>query len=207
MAYKRIYLIRHGRTVGNEEKRYTGIRTDEGLSESGLAEAELARKRICGITGPVIRPDRVVSGSMKRAAETASVLFPGHKAEVMEDLTEMDLGFFEGKTYKELSGEEFYQRWIDSNGTLDIPGGEKRQDFIERSNGAFLHVLGDMEISETIAVVCHGGNIMAVMSELFGGDFYDYLTVNLCGFCLDLETDNAGIHPLSYHKFDPWDNN
>ena len=32
----KVYLIRHGMTKGNEEKRYVGGRTDEHISREGM---------------------------------------------------------------------------------------------------------------------------------------------------------------------------
>ena len=40
----KIYLIRHGETMGNREKRYIG-RTDESLTKE--AEQELEAKKMC----------------------------------------------------------------------------------------------------------------------------------------------------------------
>ena len=37
-----IYLVRHGKTKGNEEHRYVG-RTDEALSEAGIREKNFKR--------------------------------------------------------------------------------------------------------------------------------------------------------------------
>lgn len=48
---------------------------------------------------------------------------------IIEELSECDFGEFENKNYKELSGNQDYQRWIDSNGTLPFPGGESREAF------------------------------------------------------------------------------
>ena len=36
----KIYLIRHGMTAGNREKRYVGCHTDEDLCEEGIAQIQ-----------------------------------------------------------------------------------------------------------------------------------------------------------------------
>ncbi len=204
MAHKKVILIRHGRTKGNEEKRYIGRRSDEALSDKGIAEAESAASIIAKLTGGI--PDRICTGPLRRTGQTAEILFPASGSMLIDDLTETDFGEFEGKNYRELNGNENYQKWIDSGGSMDIPGGEAKKVFIERSFRAFKKALGDTAEDETVAIVCHGGNIMAVMMRLAGGDFYDYMTGNLCGYMLETETDNERIDLISYHKFDAGDN-
>ena len=65
----RVYLIRHGQTKGNLEKRYVGS-TDESLTREGAKG--LLEKR--GRYSPV---EMVFASPMKRCLETAEILFPG----------------------------------------------------------------------------------------------------------------------------------
>lgn len=204
MAHKKVILIRHGRTKGNEEKRYIGRRNDETLSDKGIDEAKRAALRITEQIGGI--PDRICTGPLRRTMQTAEMLFPESGQILVYDLTETEFGVFEGKNYQELNGDEDYQKWIDSGGNLDIPGGESRAVFIGRSFRAFKEALGDPAKDETVAIICHGGNVMAVMMRLTGGDFYDYMTGNLSGYKLELETDNERIDLIAYHKFDAGDN-
>ncbi len=194
MAHKTVYLIRHAATDGNAEGRYIG-RTDEPLTPSPWVTCPAAAPKV----------HRVASSPMKRAVQTAELLFGGMELTKIGELKEIDFGCFEGKNHTELNGDPAYQAWIDGNGTSDIPGGERRSDFVQRSYLGFLKALGDPQKNETIAVVCHGGNIMAVLSTLTGKDYYDFQTGNLNGYCLDLEIDDEGIHDLTYTRFAPWD--
>ncbi len=227
MAHKTVYLIRHAATDGNAEGRYIG-RTDEPLAGGGgplgtglgvhFAEDHhlvCRRKENEPLTpSPKVHPQpqtrrpkvhRVAASPMKRAVQTAQILFGGMELTKIEELREIDFGYFEGKNHKELNGAPVYQAWIDSNGQADIPGGERRSDFVQRSYAGFIKALGDPQKDETIAIVCHGGNIMAVLSTLTGKDYYDFQTGNLSGYCLDLETDDEGIHDLTYTRIAPWD--
>ena len=75
-VYLRIWLIRHGATLGNKAGRYIGI-TDEGLSEEGktaLLQADYPY------------PSRLYASPMKRCLETAGILFPGKPVQVIPDL-------------------------------------------------------------------------------------------------------------------------
>lgn len=141
MAHKKVYLIRHGKTLGNAEKRYVGRRTDEELSEEGIKDINEMLGSISKLIAD--RVDRVCSSPMKRAVQTAEILFGDYVPETIDNLVEIDFGVFEGKNYEELNGDEIYQKWIDSNGTMDIPDGESRENFISRSYEGFCEALGD----------------------------------------------------------------
>ena len=93
-----------------------------------------------------------------------------------------------------------YQEWIDSGGTMPFPGGESREGFNERSFTGFLRALGDPDREETIVVVCHGGNIMAILSRLTGEDYYTFMTKSLDGYRLELETDDEGITVHTFRR-------
>ena len=204
MAHKTVYLIRHGRTPGNAEKRYIGKRTDEELSDTGVELAKEMRDKIHLLVRE--RPSRFVSSPMKRAVQTANILFDCPELTTIDELMEMDFGYFEGKNYQELNGDKLYQEWIDSNGEMDIPGSEGMEAFFRRSNEGLEKALGDRKKDEVIGIICHGGNIMAIMSSFAGENYYYYMTDNLLGYCLELETDDEGIHFISYRKLGTGDN-
>ncbi len=199
MAHKILYLIRHGQTPGNAEKRYIGRRTDESLTEEGVRMAEETAR--CLAAEPGCGSFRLCAGPMKRTQETAAILSDA-EIEVIAQLTEIDFGDFEGKNYEELRDDPRYQAWIDANGDLPFPHGEDRESFIERSWTGFLEALGDPHRDETIVTVCHGGNIMAILSRLTGEDYYAFMTKPLAGYRLELETEDAGITDHTYRLFD-----
>ena len=210
MAKKTVYLIRHAASPGNAEKKYIGRKTDEELSETGFASATAFRDRLQKHASKnadcqaCMDPDRVISSPMRRAVQTAEILFDGIHPALIDELAEMDFGCFESKNYHDLNGDPIYQAWIDSGGTMEIPEGESMESFSARSYDGFLKALGDPDRDETIAIVCHGGNIMAILSHLTGGDFYDYMTDNLSGYRLELETSDEGIVVISHHKLGDW---
>lgn len=119
-------LIRHGKTPSNREHRYLGV-TEEALSGEGRKQLEiLAEKDILKKTWLLfISP-------MLRCQESAGILFPGRKAYPIEEWREMNFGAYEGKNYEDLKNDSYYQKWIDSNGTLPFPEGESQQEYIKR---------------------------------------------------------------------------
>ena len=175
----RIRLIRHGKTPGNEEKRYIG-RTDESLSENG--RSELAGKKYPA-------PALLFSSPMKRCLESCECLWPGRKPVVIPPLREIDFGLFEGKNYQELNGNAAYQAWIDSGGTMSFPEGEDRAAFQARGLSGFRQAIDQIrrEGVTDAAMVVHGGIIMGILLEACGGNYYDYMIPNGEGYLLTLD--------------------
>lgn len=187
-----IVMIRHGAAKSNLEHRYLG-KTDEGLCEKG--REELLQYQREQYYPPV---DHLFVSPMKRCIQTAEILYPNRQPVLVEEWTEMDFGAFEGKNYRELSGDTRYQAWIDCGGTCPFPEGESREAFILRCEKGFQRMLdcireterrqkGD-KLQETLGMIVHGGTIMALLSRYGGGDYFDYQAANargyLCtGFC------------------------
>lgn len=205
-----VYLVRHAQTDENKRGAYIGALSDVALSEKGTEQIMAAKEEYTELMG---YPKTVYSSPMVRCTDTALGLWPDCNVKIVDNLKEMNFGKFEGMTYRELNGNPEYQRWIDSGGKTAFPGGEYRDGFIVRTMSAFRQVLRDysdnegtyIEInSETvknhneIVIVCHGGTIMAVMSSIFSGDYYDYQVNNLCGYKLEVEQDGKNIYGKSY---------
>lgn len=154
---KKVYLIRHGRTALQAEKRYQGI-TDAPLSAEGRAELTRAK----------IRPARVYVSPLCRARETASILFPQADQVVVPDLHEMDFGAFEGRNYMEMENDPDYRAWVDGLCLDPCPGGESRDQYCDRVCRAFGEVLSlaEKEGDDPVVIVAHGGTQMALLDRL-----------------------------------------
>ena len=194
---RRCILLRHGRTRGNEESRYTGCRTDEGLSGAGRREAMERRDEL----ERLIPSDAMLfSGPMRRVTETAEILFGDRQIMLLDEMRETDFGDLEGKNFEELKDDPAYCAWVDSGGTLPFPGGEGREETEQRSLKGLYEALRLCPEDRPLCIICHGGNIMALMSRLTGGDFYDFQTGNLTGYDLRLSVDGERIVVVSYHR-------
>ena len=194
---KRCILIRHAKTGGNESGKFMGCRTDEALSDAGRAEAYAINEKISGITGELFS---LYVSPLIRAKETARILFGTKDQTEVEDLKEIDCGILDGHTHAELDKDPRYQAWIDSGGRDRIPGGESMDDLIRRSMAGFEQVIRLTPDDDDIVIVCHGGNIMSVMSTLAGNDFYVNICPNLDGYVLELEISDERIDLLSYDR-------
>ena len=113
-----IYLLRHGLTQENLEKRYQG-RRDVPLCPQGLAQLRRAD----------FAPKTVMITSLQRTRQTAEVLFPDAELVVADGLKEMDFGVFEGRNYREMEHDPQYRAWMGSaqDGT---PNGPKLHSII-----------------------------------------------------------------------------
>lgn len=179
----KILMIRHGKTYGNTLGRYIGT-TDEHLLESET-EALLQIQPIpveCVFTSPMIR-----------CLETADLMFPGQTRMVIDGFRECDFGEFENKNYQELSENEAYQQWIDSEGTLGFPGGESMVEFKQRCLAAFDEMIAVCikEELENVAMVVHGGTIMSIL-DAYGfprAEYYAWQVKNAEGYKIRMQLE------------------
>lgn len=92
-----LYIIRHGKTVWNQENRLQGSTDIELLEESRKLAAEAA------VRYENIHFDKVYTSPLKRAYETGCILKGNRNIPVQKDerLRELSFGILEGKTYEE----------------------------------------------------------------------------------------------------------
>ncbi len=182
----KIIFIRHAATPGNAEKRYIG-RTDEPLSNAGIEDL---------LKHEYPNADLIFASPMKRCIQTAKLIYKDKEIITENDFRECDFGKFEGKNYIELTDDQDYQAWIDSNGTLPFPGGESNSDFKNRCINAFEKTIKSVSKENlTVAYVVHGGTIMSIL-EYFSepkSSFYDWHVENGNGY-LGILTDNKHLH-------------
>lgn len=100
---------------------------------------------------------KIYSSDLKRAYQTASLLYPGQEIEQTPLLREINFGDFEGATWPELekSQPKFYSSYMDNWLNERFPNGESTLDLIERVKV----FLGEAEIEETSVIFCHAGTI------------------------------------------------
>ncbi len=99
-----IYLLRHGQTEYNAQKRYQGQR-DIPLSPEGAAQLRRAD----------FDPDVVYVSTLQRTSQTARILFPEAKLVPVDGLKEMCFGSFEGRNFIEMEKDPEYQAWVKAN--------------------------------------------------------------------------------------------
>ncbi len=118
-----LLLIRHGRTVWNEQGRYQG-RSDPPLSPAGAAEATALAQALAGT-----RLARVLASPLRRATETARLIVAsqreGLELRIEPRLIEIGFGDWEGLTQTEVKARwpELLRRWKHDPAGMCFPGG------------------------------------------------------------------------------------
>ena len=108
VKYYKLHLIRHGLTAGNLQGLYIGSGSDLPLCDEGRAQLKTLKK---DFDYPVV--PLVFTSPMKRATETAEILFPGVRQIELDDLREMAFGKFEGRAVQELVKDPEFAQWMD----------------------------------------------------------------------------------------------
>ena len=173
-----VYLLRHGLTAYNAEKRYQGQR-DIPLSAAGLAQLRRAD----------IDPKVVYISTLQRTEQTARVLFPEAKLIAVDGLKEMNFGSFEGRNYVEMEHDPDYLAWVAANCESRCPDGERKEQFSQRICTAFA-ALVDQALTDgepMLVILAHGGTQMAALERfaLPHRDYYEWCGPNAGGFVLD----------------------
>ncbi len=194
---KIIYLIRHGETTSNVEKRIQG--SDEILTERGRAQAELLAKRLSNY--PI---ERIVTSTAHRAQETAAPLAAIH------GLTPTCSSLFVERQHptriigKHVDDPEVRAIHTEGRNHFHDPDfvygdGEHFARFKERVLRAHNEILN---MSEThIAVIAHGVfNSMFLAISQRG----DALTSHELESCFNFRITNTGIGILHYGERRGW---
>lgn len=200
-----VILLRHGQTAGNLAGRYIG-RTDEPLCPEGI----LRVRQMGAFPGIAC----VFASPMRRASQTAAILFPNAEQVVYDDLREMDFGDFEGRSADEMETDEAYRKWVDGGCLGACPNGESTAEFSSRICTAFDKIIRkaimtrnssgnstgnekDRYGGDCVVVVAHGGTIMAVMQKFArpSRDYFDWHVKNGSGWRASLDENKWETDP------------
>lgn len=152
----RIYLIRHGKTLANEQHLYCGS-TDLPLSPAGREALAALHYDISNV--------RFCTSGMLRTEQTLEILFGKVPHEICPELREIDFGAFEMHSYDQLKEDPRYLNWITGdNDRNEPPGGESGEAMRSRVLTAFAALTA--EERDTV-VITHGGVIAAIMENRF----------------------------------------
>lgn len=159
-----IYLVRHGATDWNIDKRAQGT-ADIALNEKGEMQAlhtaeELAKTPV----------DAVYTSDLQRASYTAEAIAKVHGLEVVKEprFREIDQGEWTGLTVDQIR-EGWPDKWGPARHYSERPGGESPQQVRARALAALKDVV-EKHPDEHVVIVSHGGTIRWVSAEALGYD-------------------------------------
>ncbi len=167
MAQRHLYILRHGQTDYNLNRKIQGRGINAPLNETGRWQAsrvaEVLREK------PL---ERLYSSGMDRAIQTADVIAQviGLQNTPYSELDEMDFGRLEGLDYndEQVELQWMLQEWSKGNGDARATGGESAVEVFERANTKFQELLASAGPNESLAFVLHGRLIRILMSQWMG---------------------------------------
>lgn len=160
-----VYLVRHGETQWNAERRIQG-QSDSPLTEKGKQQAQQVAERVkaLGIT-------HIIASDLGRTRQTAEIIAGVCSCDIIPEprLRELDMGVLERRHIDSLTEEEEGWRRQLVNGTADgrIPGGESMQELAERMHAALETCLALPQGSRPL-LVSHGMALGCLVSTILG---------------------------------------
>ena len=163
----KLYVIRHGETEANLNRRYLG-HGDSPLTARGVDQAKRVANRLgcMGITA-------IYSSDLPRAMTSASFLSETLDIPIITDrrLREVDFGLLDSLTYAEAmhAHRAAVERWYADWEHNAPPGGENLHALSLRVH-AFLSMLGSTK-HEVVALYTHGGVCDLLLSDALARPF------------------------------------
>ena len=151
----KIILVRHGRTISNNEKTFSEESTpicDEAHQELLVTKSKLVSLHF----------EKIYASPLLRVRQTAKVL--GCESLIFDErIKERDFGEFKGKTYKQILAENPIETkdWFADLKDGKPPAGESSREVFARVS-AFLD---EISVTQTDSLVlCHYGTITMAMA-------------------------------------------
>lgn len=197
-----ILLIRHGRSAdvvpGSVES------ADPPLHELGIDQARRVAHRLAAK-----HLDAVYSSHLARARQTAEAIASGRSVtvEIRPDLEEIRLGDWSDGEFRRraATNEPEWVAWSRTGRWDGIPGCEGDDAFRSRLS-AVLDAVVERHRGQTVAVVCHGGSINALLSGWLGIHRSLWMTVeNTSISTVRLGPDGPTVVGVNdcHHLYDP----
>lgn len=191
---KKIYLVRHGESEANVEKRHGG--PESPLTELGFKQAEDIAQRVS--TFPI---QKIISSTMTRAQQTAEVI--GKKLKLSIETSDLFVEVrgpseLNNTSYLDPKAQETFKLLNEKYGEegFRIGDGEVFEDHTKRAQGA-LQLLVQQE-EEHIAVVTHGLFLRILMAHVLLGPTPTPREIQKIMW--GMEVQNSGLTIVNYAK-------
>ncbi|CDK68495.1 Phosphoglycerate mutase [Morganella morganii IS15] len=160
-----VFLVRHGETEWNVQRRIQG-HSDSPLTQSGIDQAKqvAARLKNEGIT-------HIIASDLGRTQQTAKLIAEACGCEIIADprLRELNMGVLEKRQIHTLTAEEEGWRKSLLNGAEDgrIPEGESLAELESRMRAALESTL-DLPEGSKVLLVSHGIALGCLIGSVLG---------------------------------------
>lgn len=166
-----VILVRHGRTTANATAVLAGRAEGVVLDDVGREQVARAGDRLAPL-----RLARLVTSPLERTRETADAIAAGQAADIQPHVdvgvVEVDYGEWQGRSLKELAGDELWKVVQRQPSAVTFPGGESLVAAAARAVSAVRR--HDAEVSSqhgedaVWALVSHGDILKAVLADALG---------------------------------------
>lgn len=182
-----MYLVRHGETPANLERRYAGA-SSEPLTRRGREEVEALALRLDGLDIRAIWTSEVV-----RARETAHLLGKALRAPVVTDprLNEMRMGPWEGLTEEEVARRfpNEWNTWRSMPDRLKLDGRETLDALADRVEAVVADAFAAVA---TVLIVSHVAPIRVATLKALGLPLAQYRRLRVANAECFKVVDHAG---------------
>jgi broad specificity phosphatase PhoE len=187
-----LYLIRHGATEGNSEKRYKGS-IDVPISQEGLEQVRRSAEFIRGdLEGGSL--SAVYASPLSRAYDSAELIAApfGLSPIVIAELKERNFGIWEGMALSEIHEKypDAFRAWAANPLEHSPLGGESTIEVRERIVPTVEGIVARHR-DEDIAIVAHGGVNRVILCHC--------LCVPL-EHLFRIEQDNAAVNIIKFYE-------
>jgi alpha-ribazole phosphatase len=188
-----LYLIRHGATVGNEEKRYKGS-IDVPMSDDGVGQIKRSAEFIqTTLRGSSL--SAVYASPLSRALKSAEILAGpfGLTPVIIPDLRERHFGIWEGMTFNEIREKypDEFAAWAKNPLKHNPRGGESTLEVRDRAIGALELILMHHGGDDKIAIAAHGGVNRIILCHVMNVPLDQIFRI---------EQDNAAVNIINFYN-------
>ena len=173
-----LWLIRHGRTAWNAEKRIQGD-MNIPLDDIGISQVSKLAQTLL-----VERFDAIYSSPLHRALHTAGSIAYGRRLDVIQDdrLKERSYGLWTGRLEADVR-KEYPETWNSDWRICGTPGGESQAQLVIRAS-SFLDSILNRHPEGHIAVVSHECLLGAMLGTILKMplEMHEAIRFKNCGY-------------------------
>jgi probable phosphoglycerate mutase len=160
-----LYIARHAQTSSSAVDSFNG-RGELPLTELGREQAQKLGERLAAIPFAA-----VVRSPLGRTRQTAELVVRGLRQVVLDGLTEIDYGEWEGLSPAQARERdpELYDAWVEDPSRIAPPGGETAAQVAERALAALHQVEKNFaDANEPVLAISHKATLRILGAALTG---------------------------------------
>ncbi|ALB45407.1 MULTISPECIES: histidine phosphatase family protein [Clostridium] len=181
-----LYLIRHGQTKWNLEKRMQGHK-DSPLTEVGISQAQKLRDRLINE-----KIDLIYSSESKRAYDTAKIIQHNRNIpiNIKKELKEIHMGKWEGMNQTDIINkypETWENFWNNPSVYVPTDEGESYEELKARVIPSIEEII-NLNQGKSIVIVTHRITLKVIMSH--------FMSQNICDICENPDIESASLSKI-----------